>query len=57
MRVRSAESSDSNFVLALTLPLLLVAFTPTGTFGWFAAWNAALFFRSFFPLSMVWVLF
>ena len=32
-----------NFVVALTFPLLLVAFTPTGAFCWFAAWNVALY--------------
>ncbi|GAA6043380.1 hypothetical protein JCM8097_005294 [Rhodosporidiobolus ruineniae] len=28
-----------NFVVALTFPRLLTAFTPTGAFGWYAAWN------------------
>ncbi|KAI0708285.1 hypothetical protein C8Q76DRAFT_770326 [Earliella scabrosa] len=28
-----------NFVVALTVPALLGAWTPQGTFGWFAAWN------------------
>ncbi|GAA5845328.1 hypothetical protein JCM9279_004843 [Rhodotorula babjevae] len=30
-----------NFVVAFTFPRLLSAFTPTGAFGWYAAWNAA----------------
>ncbi|GJN94492.1 hypothetical protein Rhopal_007574-T1 [Rhodotorula paludigena] len=29
-----------NFVVALTFPRLLDAFTPQGAFGWYAAWNA-----------------
>ncbi|GAA5860119.1 hypothetical protein JCM8547_009188 [Rhodosporidiobolus lusitaniae] len=29
-----------NFIIALTFPRLLDAFTPTGAFGWYAAWNA-----------------
>jgi len=28
-----------NFVVALTFPRLLSAFTPQGAFGWYAAWN------------------
>lgn len=28
-----------NFVVALTFPRLLSAFTPTGAFGWYAGWN------------------
>jgi len=28
-----------NFVVAFTFPRLLGAFTPTGAFGWYAAWN------------------
>ncbi|ORY86659.1 and other transporter-domain-containing protein [Leucosporidium creatinivorum] len=28
-----------NFILALTFPRLLDAFTPSGAFGWYAAWN------------------
>ncbi|KIK67041.1 hypothetical protein GYMLUDRAFT_37077 [Collybiopsis luxurians FD-317 M1] len=28
-----------NFVIAITVPRLIGAFTPQGTFGWFAAWN------------------
>ena len=31
--------TPSNFVVALTVPALLGAWTPQGTFGWFAAWN------------------
>ena len=29
----------SNFVVALTFPALVGAFTPQGAFGWYAAWN------------------
>ncbi len=29
----------SNFVVALTVPALLGAWTPQGTFAWFAGWN------------------
>ncbi|GJN94494.1 hypothetical protein Rhopal_007576-T1 [Rhodotorula paludigena] len=29
-----------NFIVALTFPRLLDAFTPQGAFGWYAAWNA-----------------
>ncbi|GAA6021550.1 hypothetical protein JCM10207_005064 [Rhodosporidiobolus poonsookiae] len=29
-----------NFVVALTFPRLLNAFTPQGAFGWYAGWNA-----------------
>jgi hypothetical protein len=28
-----------NFILSLTWPALVAAFTPTGAFGWYAAWN------------------
>ncbi|KAH8918921.1 hypothetical protein BT69DRAFT_1322488 [Atractiella rhizophila] len=28
-----------NFVVAITFPPLIGAFTPTGAFGWYAAWN------------------
>ncbi|KAG5361084.1 putative metabolite transport protein [Yarrowia sp. C11] len=33
-----------NFVLAVTWPSLLAAFTPQGAFGWYAAWNVVGFF-------------
>ncbi|KAG5418197.1 hypothetical protein I9W82_004527 [Candida metapsilosis] len=33
-----------NFILAFTWPRLQNAFTPTGAFGWYAAWNAIGFF-------------
>ncbi|KAH9839427.1 uncharacterized protein C8Q71DRAFT_846982 [Rhodofomes roseus] len=33
-----------NFVVAITFPRLLGAFTPTGAFGWYAAWNVFGFF-------------
>ncbi|BGP20277.1 hypothetical protein JCM10213_001108 [Rhodosporidiobolus nylandii] len=29
-----------NFIVALTFPRLLTAFTPQGAFGWYAGWNA-----------------
>lgn len=28
-----------NFVVSITFPALLGAFTPQGAFGWYAAWN------------------
>ncbi|KIK68223.1 hypothetical protein GYMLUDRAFT_91786 [Collybiopsis luxurians FD-317 M1] len=28
-----------NFIIAITVPRLIGAFTPQGAFGWFAAWN------------------
>ncbi|GAA5820468.1 hypothetical protein JCM11251_005637 [Rhodosporidiobolus azoricus] len=31
-----------NFIVALTFPRLLDAFTPTGAFGWYAGWNVIL---------------
>ncbi|RPD63661.1 MFS sugar transporter [Lentinus tigrinus ALCF2SS1-6] len=33
-----------NFVVAITFPRLLTAFTPTGAFGWYAGWNLFGFF-------------
>ena len=33
-----------NFVVAITFPRLLNAFTPTGAFGWYAGWNLFGFF-------------
>jgi hypothetical protein len=33
-----------NFVVAITFPRLLTAFTPQGAFGWYAGWNAIGFF-------------
>lgn len=33
-----------NFILAFTWPRLRTAFTPTGAFGWYAAWNVVGFF-------------
>ena len=32
-------TSISNFVIALTVPALIGAWTPQGMFGWFAAWK------------------
>ena len=37
-----------NFILAITFPVLEKAFTTSGAFGWYAAWNAALFCLAFF---------
>lgn len=31
---------SSNFVVSITFPPLIGAFTPQGAFGWYAAWNA-----------------
>ena len=36
---RSNVKVDSNFVVAITFPRLLGAFTPQGAFGWYAGWN------------------
>ncbi|KZT72160.1 hypothetical protein DAEQUDRAFT_664568 [Daedalea quercina L-15889] len=33
-----------NFIVAITFPRLLGAFTPQGAFGWYAAWNVFGFF-------------
>ncbi|KIY53043.1 hypothetical protein FISHEDRAFT_69189 [Fistulina hepatica ATCC 64428] len=35
-----------NFIIALTTVRLLGAFTPQGTFGWYAAWNVIGFFAA-----------
>ena len=34
-----SDALCSNFVVAITFPRLLGAFTPQGAFGWYAAWN------------------
>ncbi|CEQ40022.1 SPOSA6832_01603 [Sporobolomyces salmonicolor] len=44
MALATATTWLFNFVVALTFPLLLVSFTSTGAFCWFAGWNALLFF-------------
>ncbi|KIP10754.1 hypothetical protein PHLGIDRAFT_22040 [Phlebiopsis gigantea 11061_1 CR5-6] len=36
-----------NFVVAITFPPLIGAFTPTGAFAWYAAWNAIGFVAAF----------
>lgn len=33
-----------NFILAFTFPMMMKAFTATGAFGWYAAWNVVGFF-------------
>ncbi|KAF8891725.1 hypothetical protein BD779DRAFT_1512721, partial [Infundibulicybe gibba] len=35
-----------NFVISITFPPLINAFTPQGAFGWFAAWNIVGFFAA-----------
>ncbi len=37
-----------NAVLSLTFPALLSAWTPTGAFGWYAAWNLVLWAWAYF---------
>lgn len=39
-----------NFIVALTFPRLLTAFTPQGAFGWYAGWNIVGFFMVLFFL-------
>ncbi|KAL1794093.1 hypothetical protein ACET3X_007514 [Alternaria dauci] len=39
-----------NFILSLTWPALSAAFTPTGAFCWYAAWNFFGFFYAYFFL-------
>lgn len=39
-----------NSIVGLTFPIILRAFTPAGTFFWYAAWNAALYFAIYFFL-------
>lgn len=38
----------SNFVVAITFPPLIGAFTPTGAFAWYAGWNLIGFTAAFF---------
>ena len=40
MSFATATTWAFNFVLSFTWPLLKVAFTPQGAFGWYAAWCA-----------------
>ncbi|GAA5844837.1 hypothetical protein JCM11251_007342 [Rhodosporidiobolus azoricus] len=42
MSLATATTWLFNFVVALTFPRLLDAFTPQGAFGWYAGWNAIL---------------
>ncbi|GAA5999485.1 sugar porter family MFS transporter [Rhodotorula paludigena] len=39
MSLATATTWLFNFIVALTFPRLLEAFTPTGAFGWYAGWN------------------
>jgi hypothetical protein len=39
MSLATATTWFFNFVLSITWPSLLAAFTPQGAFGWYAAWN------------------
>jgi hypothetical protein len=39
MSLATATTWFFNFVLSITWPSLLTAFTPQGAFGWYAAWN------------------
>ncbi|KAE8541049.1 hypothetical protein D1P53_002403 [Cryptococcus gattii VGV] len=43
MSLATATTWLFNFVVSLTFPRLLTAFTPQGAFGWYAAWCALLF--------------
>lgn len=43
---RNSRTPTSNFVIALTVPALLGAWTPQGVFAWFAAWNLFGFFAT-----------
>ncbi|KAK9452060.1 uncharacterized protein V1518DRAFT_49370 [Limtongia smithiae] len=48
MSFATATTWFFNFVLSLTWPALKTAFTVTGAFGWYAAWNVAGFFLVLF---------
>ncbi|KAK9465697.1 hypothetical protein V1512DRAFT_265182 [Lipomyces arxii] len=50
MSFATATTWFFNFVLSLTWPSLERAFTTTGAFGWYAAWNVAGFFMVLFFL-------
>ena len=39
MSFATATTWGFNFILSLTWPALVEAFTPVGAFGWYAAWN------------------
>lgn len=39
MAFATATTWGFNFILSLTWPALVKAFTPQGAFGWYAAWN------------------
>jgi hypothetical protein len=44
MSLATATTWFFNFVLSVTWPSLLAAFTPQGAFGWYGAWNIVGFF-------------
>src|ERR1700731_2304693 len=48
MSFATATTWFFNFVLAITWPSLLQAFTPTGAFCWYASWNIIGFFGVLF---------
>ncbi|KAL2160873.1 hypothetical protein VTH06DRAFT_1070 [Thermothelomyces fergusii] len=48
MSLATATTWLFNFVLALTWPRMLVAFTPQGGFSWYAGWNVVGFFLVLF---------
>jgi MFS family permease len=48
MSLATATTWFFNFVLAITWPSLLQAFTPTGAFCWYAGWNIIGFFGVLF---------
>lgn len=50
MSLATATLWGFNFIVALTFPRLLTAFTPQGAFGWYAAWNFTGFFLVLFFL-------
>lgn len=39
MSFATATTWGFNFILSLTWPALVAAFTSTGAFGWYAGWN------------------
>ena len=50
MAFATATCWGFNFILSLTWPPLERAFTPTGAFGWYAAWNFAGWVYAYFCL-------
>jgi hypothetical protein len=40
MSFATATCWGFNFIISFTWPALEIAFTPTGAFGWYAAWCA-----------------